>query len=58
VTSGWGGDGIDIYKLSDGAPVFDQFSRTLGWGTSSMARQGDQIFLASGHWGVQTINLK
>jgi hypothetical protein len=58
VTSGWGGDGIDIYKLSDGAPVFDQFARTLGWGSSSMARQGNQIFLASGHWGVQTIDLK
>ena len=42
----------------DGAPKFDQFVRTLGWGSSSMARQGDQIFLASGHWGVQTINLK
>ncbi len=58
VTSGWGGDGVDIYKLSEGAPVFDQFARTLGWGSSSMARQGDQIFLASGHWGVQTINLQ
>ena len=58
VTSGWGGDGIDIYRLSDGAPVFDQFARTVGWGASSLARQGDQIFLASGRWGVQTINLK
>jgi hypothetical protein len=58
VTSGWGGDGVDIYKLSDQAPAFDQFVRTLGWGASSLARQGDQIFLASGHWGVQTINLK
>jgi hypothetical protein len=58
VTSGWGSDGIDIYQLSSGAPKFDQFVRTLGWGSTSMARQGDQIFLASGHWGVQTINLK
>jgi len=58
VTSGWGSDGIDIYKLSAGAPVFDQFVRTVGWGASSMARQDNQIFLASGHWGVQTINLK
>jgi hypothetical protein len=58
VTSGWGGDGIDIYKLSKGAPVFDQFVRTVGWGSSSMARQGNQIFLASGQWGVQTIDLQ
>jgi hypothetical protein len=58
VTSGWGSDGVDIYKLSDGAPVFDQFARTVGWGASSLARQGDQIFLASGRWGVQTIDLK
>lgn len=58
LTSGWGGDGIDIYKLSDAAPKFDQTVRTLGWGSNSMARQGDQIFLASGHWGVQTIDLK
>jgi hypothetical protein len=58
VTSGWGGEGIDIYRLSDSAPVFDQFARTVGWGSSSLARQGDQIFLASGRWGVQTIDLK
>jgi hypothetical protein len=58
VTSGWGSDGLDIYKLSANAPAFDQTVRTLGWGATSMARQGDQIFLASGHWGVQTINLK
>jgi hypothetical protein len=57
VTSGWGSDGLDIYKLSDGAPQFDQFVRTLGYGGST-SRQGDQIFLASGQWGVQTINLK
>jgi hypothetical protein len=57
VTSGWGSDGLDIYKLTDGEPVFDQFVRTLGY-SSSTSRQGDQIFLASGQWGVQTINLK
>jgi hypothetical protein len=57
VTSGWGSEGLDIYKLSDGDPQFDQFVRTRGYGGST-SRQGDQIFLASGHWGVQTINLK
>jgi hypothetical protein len=57
VTSGWGSDGLDVYRLSDGDPQFDQFVRTLGYGGST-SRQGDQIFLASGQWGVQTINLK
>ena len=57
VTSGWGSDGLDIYKLTDGEPVFDQFVRTLGY-SSSTSRQGDQIFLASGQWGVQIVNLK
>jgi hypothetical protein len=57
VTSGWGSDGLDIYKLTDGEPVFDQFVRTLGY-SSTTSRQGDQIFLASGQWGVQTVNLK
>lgn len=59
VTSGWSGAGVDVYKLSNGAaPVFDQFVRTRGWWTNSLSRQGDQLFLASGYWGVQTINLK
>jgi len=59
VTSGWGTGGVDIYKLSaTAAPKFDQFVRTRGWWTESMARQGNQIFLSSGYWGVQTINLQ
>jgi hypothetical protein len=58
VTSGWGGDGLDIYRLSDGAaPTYDRFVRTRGWGASSMSRQENQIFLSSGYWGVQTVNL-
>jgi hypothetical protein len=57
VNSGWSNQGIDIYRLSDAAPVFDQFVRTRGWGTSSIARQGEQLFLASGDWGVQVVNL-
>jgi len=58
VTSGWYNAGVDIYKLSSGsAPVYEQFVRTRGWWGHSMARQGNQIFLASGYWGVQTINL-
>jgi hypothetical protein len=58
VTSGWANQGVDIYRLSsNAAPVFDQFVRTRGWYASSLARQGNQIFLASGYWGVQTIDL-
>jgi len=32
--------------------------RTLGYYPGASSRQGDQIFLANGQWGVQTINLK
>jgi hypothetical protein len=59
VTSGWSGQGVDIFKLEDGsAPTYDQFVRTRGWWTSSLARQGDQVLLASGYWGTQVVNLK
>jgi hypothetical protein len=59
VTSGWGGDGLDIYRLSaTGAPVYDQFVRTRGWGINSLARQNNQLFLSSGYWGVQTVTLQ
>jgi hypothetical protein len=59
VTSGWANQGVDIFKLSSGqAPVYDQFVRTRGWWTSSLARQGDQVLLASGYWGTQVVNLK
>ncbi|HEY4012893.1 MAG TPA: beta-propeller domain-containing protein [Polyangiaceae bacterium] len=62
VSSGWGDayspPGIDIYRLSPGAPpAYDQFARTNGWWVGSSARQNDQIFLTSGYWGVQTVNL-
>jgi len=59
VTSGWGNEGIDIYKLTvSAAPKFDQFVRTRGWWTESMARQDNKLFLSSGYWGVQTVNLQ
>lgn len=58
VTSGWGNVGVDIFRLQPGqAPVFDQFVRTRGWWTNSLAMQGNQLFLASGYWGTQVINL-
>jgi hypothetical protein len=59
ITSGWGNEGVDIYKLNAAAPpAFDQFVRTRGWWANSLSRQNDQLFLSSGYWGVQTINLK
>lgn len=62
VTSGWGPyyapPGLDIYRLTpDAPPVYDQFVRTLGWSIGSAARQNDQLFLTSGYWGVQTVQL-
>jgi hypothetical protein len=59
VTSGWANQGLDIYRLSpNSAPSYDQFVRTQGWSLSSAARQGNQLFLSSGDWGVQVVNLQ
>jgi hypothetical protein len=60
VESGWGdGNGLDIYKVSPGAPpMYEQFVRTRGWSISSFAQQGNQLFLSSGDWGVQAVNLQ
>jgi len=58
VTSGWGDVGFDIYKLSpNAAPVFDQFALTLGWGANSIARQNNSLYVSSGYWGVEQIDL-
>lgn len=35
-----------------------QFTGTGGWWTNGTARQGNNLFLASGYWGVQSIALK
>jgi hypothetical protein len=59
VSSGWGWGGVDIYQIADGqAPVYKQFVRTLGWWTDGITRQDDSLYLASGYWGVQKIDLK
>lgn len=59
VTSGWGNQGVDVFKLEDGAaPQYEQFVRTRGWWTSSLAVQGDKALLASGYWGTQVVDLK
>jgi hypothetical protein len=57
--SGWGTDGVDIYQLMPGqAPQFRQFTRTLGWSANGVSRQDNALFLASGYWGVQKIDLQ
>ncbi len=59
VTSGWGYDGLDIYKLSASAPpAYDQFVLTRGWGINSLSRQDDTLYLSSGYWGVQAVTLQ
>jgi hypothetical protein len=59
VTSGWGGGlSLDVYRLQDGkAPVFDQTVRTRGW-VSGVSRQDDTLFLSTGYWGMQRIQLQ
>ncbi|HXJ23820.1 MAG TPA: beta-propeller domain-containing protein [Polyangia bacterium] len=59
ITSGWGQNGVDIYQLTDGqAPQFRQFTRTLGWSANGVSRQGNSLYLSSGYWGVQRIDLQ
>lgn len=59
VMSGWGPNGVDIYQVTPGqAPQFRQFTRTLGWSANGVSRQGDALYLASGYWGVQKVDLQ
>lgn len=59
VSSGWLNQGIDVYRLSDtAAPKYEQFIRTRGWGVSSLARQDDRLFLSSGYWGTEVVDLE
>ncbi len=59
VTSGWGDNGIDVYKLAPStAPVYDQFLRANGWYANAASRQGSTLFLSSGYWGVETFTLQ
>ena len=59
VTSGWGPDGLDIYTLAPGQPPqFSQTVRTRGWWMDGVTRQGSQLFLSSGYWGVQSVQLQ
>jgi len=56
--SGWSGQGFDVFRLGADGPKYDRFIRTQGWGMNAIDRVGDTLYLASGPWGVQTINLK
>ena len=57
VQSGWGA-GVDVYRLADDtAPQLLSFQRTRGWWGSNVSRQGDTMYLASGYWGVQSIDV-
>ena len=59
VQSGWGASGVDIYQLAPGQPPqFRQFTRTLGWWANGVSRQGSSLYLSSGYWGVQKIDLQ
>jgi hypothetical protein len=59
VMSGWGQSGVDIYQLADGqAPQYRQFTRTLGWWPNGVSRQANSLYLASGYWGVQKVDLQ
>ncbi len=56
--SGWSGQGFDVFRLGGAVPKYDRFIRTQGWGMNAIDRVGDTLYLASGPWGVQAINLK
>jgi hypothetical protein len=60
---GWGNAvdyfDVHIYRVSPTTtPTYDQFVRTQGWGVSSIARQGNTLFLSAGDWGVQVVPLQ
>jgi hypothetical protein len=60
VTSGWWGESaIDIYRLRDGQPPhYEQTVRTRGWWINGVSRQDQTLFLSSGYWGVQKVELQ
>jgi hypothetical protein len=58
VASGWYNAGVDIYRLASGSSVYERSLRTSGWGASSLSRQDNTLYITSGDWGVQTIDLQ
>jgi hypothetical protein len=59
VQSGWGSDGLGVYKLNaSGPPTFDQTVRVRGWYAGSLSREGNDVYLATGYWGTEHVTLK
>ena len=58
VQSGWRTGGVDLYLLQPGQPpVYRQSVRTNNLFPNQISRQGNSLYLASGLWGVQRIDL-
>ena len=49
---------LDSDEQPGAAPVYDRFARTRGWWPSAITRQGDDLFVSTGYWGVQKIGLR
>ncbi|HET9622489.1 MAG TPA: beta-propeller domain-containing protein [Kofleriaceae bacterium] len=60
ITTGWGDQsGIDVYRLPvGGKPKYEQTIRSRGWGVNAVSRQGQTLYLTSGYWGVQAVQLQ
>lgn len=58
MTSGWSGRSLDVYKLGEGAPAFDQTLQIRSWWANSVSRVGDDLYLATGYFGVEKLHLK
>jgi hypothetical protein len=59
VTSGWGEQAIDVYQLHPSQPpTFEQTIRTRSWWVNGVSRQDQTLFLSSGYWGVQKVQLQ
>ncbi len=52
------GPGLFVFDVSDiDEPRFDRFFRTQGWVQDVLPR-GDEVYLPSGYWGVQKLQLE
>jgi hypothetical protein len=59
VTSGWASGGADVYRLNGtDPPVYTQTVGSLFPSMSTLTRQGNTLYVASGGAGVETISLQ
>lgn len=58
MTSGWAGRVLDVYKLSDAAPTFDQSLRIRSWWANATGRVGNDLYLATGYYGIEKLTLQ